>query len=196
MSTRDCYLDITQEMKIDHDNVRDLFDRYHRASSRKLKGMIANTLIREMAIHGEAKELSVYNDYPQIGLGDAVARNKEDSAEIKACVHDADVARRTSDEYDVILSCAISAFLAHAKQEEDQQLPLVRKRLTPEESDKMARAFLKARTKVPTRPHSYGPQTGGIGQKAVCMPARIQDMVVETIEGREFVELKYHHPTV
>ena len=40
---------------------------------------------------------------------------------------------------------------------------------------KVARAFLKARTMVPTRPHPSAPQTGGMAQKVAGMPAAAQD---------------------
>lgn len=67
------WLDVTKEIKIDHDNVRDLFDRcvcvlagtciafaqnkyrYKAATSLNDKKLIANTLIREMSIHGDAE---------------------------------------------------------------------------------------------------------------------------------------------
>ncbi len=77
---------------------------------------------------------------------------------------------------------------------------------------KIARAFLKARTTVPTRPHPWAPQTGGIAQKVAGMQGAFLDkvrdalatalvvmltvlrQVVETVEGRRFVDLKYEHP--
>ena len=48
-------LDVTQEIKLDHDNVRDLFERFKSATDKDQRAMIANTLIREMAIHGDAE---------------------------------------------------------------------------------------------------------------------------------------------
>jgi hypothetical protein len=66
------WLDVTKEIKIDHNNVRDLFSRcacvvasgtafayekrrYKAASELNEKKLIANTLIREMSIHGDAE---------------------------------------------------------------------------------------------------------------------------------------------
>jgi hypothetical protein len=66
-------LEVTKEIQIDHDNVRDLFDRcihllagirkraysdkfrYKIATALHEKKIIANTLIREMSIHGDAE---------------------------------------------------------------------------------------------------------------------------------------------
>jgi hypothetical protein len=58
----------------------------------------------------------------------------------------------------------------------------------------MAREFLKARTMVPQRPHPKAPQTGGVAQKAAGTFGSVHDKIVEKLEGREYVELKYRHP--
>ncbi|KAI0636684.1 hypothetical protein C8Q77DRAFT_518191 [Trametes polyzona] len=234
MATASGFLDVTHEIKLDHDNVRDLFERcvhpafcagslsrrcrllsrYKAATDLNEKMVIANTLIREMAIHGDAEEVSVYNDYGSLGLGDTAAHNKEEHAEIKRLVYDADATRMTKPEYDNVLRKAVTAFITHAKEEEDEQFPLILQKLTPEQNDKVARAFLKARTMVPTRPHPWAPQTGGIAQKAAGLQGAFHDkvclddlprcgvvsltpviQVVETIEGRQFVDLKYQHPS-
>jgi hypothetical protein len=60
-------------------------------------------------------------------------------------------------------------------------------------TQEFARAFLEARNKVPTRPHPWAPQSGGVAQKLAGMQATVHDKVVEKLGGREFVELKFHH---
>ena len=69
-------LEVTQEIRIDHDNVRDLLSRFKTESDPEMKKAIANTLVREMAIHSDAEEISVYNRYKEIGLGDTAEHNK------------------------------------------------------------------------------------------------------------------------
>lgn len=128
-------LDVAHEIKVDHNNVRDLFQRYTAASDPADKTAIANTLIREMAIHGDAEEVSVYNEYSALSLGSTAVHNKEEHAEIKRLVYDADAARVDSPGYDGVLEKAVTAFLTHAKEEEDEQLPLIVSKLTPEEND-------------------------------------------------------------
>ncbi|KAI9067110.1 hypothetical protein FKP32DRAFT_1588925 [Trametes sanguinea] len=189
-------LDVTKEIKIDHDNVRDLFDRFKAATDLKEKAILANTLVREMAIHGDAEEISVYNDYSVLGLGDTAAHNKEEHAEIKRLVYDADTTSVDKPEFSSVIERAVTTFLTHAKEEEDDQHPIMRQKLSPEDSDKLARAFLKARTKVPTRPHPAAPQTGGIAQKAAGMQAHLHDKVVETVTGRDFADLRFKHPQI
>ncbi|KAI8993762.1 hypothetical protein BD414DRAFT_513444 [Trametes punicea] len=189
-------LDVTKEIKIVHDNVRDLFDRFKAATDLKEKAILANTLVREMAIHGDAEEVSVYNDYSALGLGDTAAHNKEEHAEIKRLVHSADTTSVDKPEYTSVIERAVTAFLTHAKEEEDDQHPIMRDRLSPEDNDKLARAFLKARKMVPTRPHPAAPQTGGLAQKAAGMQAHVHDKVVESFTGRDFADLRFTHPEI
>ncbi|EPQ57933.1 hypothetical protein GLOTRDRAFT_56434 [Gloeophyllum trabeum ATCC 11539] len=187
-------LDVLEEIKLDHDNVRDLWSRFQAATSREEKASIANTLIREMAVHGDAEEISVYNDYQRLGLPGTAEHNKEEHAEIKKAVYNADSASTKQDDYDEVLGKAVKAFITHAQEEENEQFPTIKAKLTPEENDKLAREFLKARRMVPTRPHPAAPQTGGVAQKAAGAFGSLHDKVVETVGGREFVELKYKHP--
>ncbi|KAI0702976.1 hypothetical protein C8T65DRAFT_655250 [Cerioporus squamosus] len=189
-------LDVCHEIKLDHDNVRDLFERYKATTNRDEKATIANTLVREMAIHGDAEEVSVYNDYSTLGLGDTAAHNKEEHHEIKQLVYKADSTSVASPEYDEVITKAVTTFLTHAKEEEDEQHPIMRQKLSPQDNDKLARAFLKARKVVPTRPHPAAPQTGGVAQKAAGAVGALQDKVIEKAGGREFAALKYTHPEI
>ncbi len=109
--------------------------RYKKTADGDQKAVIANTLIREMAIHGDAEEVSVYNDYANLGLGDAVAHNKHEHKEVKDAVYAADRARMARADYDQVLEKAVHTFLSHAKEEEDDQLPLIRARLSPQDND-------------------------------------------------------------
>ncbi|KAJ7364401.1 hypothetical protein DFH08DRAFT_681083 [Mycena albidolilacea] len=186
-------LNIAHEIKLDHDNVRELWTRFQTASPQD-KPVIANTLIREMAIHSDAEEISVYNDYARLGLPDTAEHNKEEHAEVKKLVYQADSTSVKHDDYDSILGQAVNGFLTHAKEEEDMQHPKMLAHLSPEENDKMAREFLKARTMVPQRPHPKAPQTGGVAQKAAGTFGSVHDKIIEKLEGREYVELKYRHP--
>ena len=108
---------------------------YKQTADQDQKRAIANTLIREMAIHGDAEEISIYNDYVALGLGDTAKHNKEEHAEVKRAVYDADATSMSHDDYDKVLEKAVNTFLTHAKEEEDEQHPLIRQKLSPEEND-------------------------------------------------------------
>lgn len=59
----------------------------------------------------------------------------EEHAEIKRLVHEVDTASTNSSDFDAIVSRAVTAFITHAKEEEDEQLPLIRQKLSPEDND-------------------------------------------------------------
>ncbi|KAJ8083349.1 hypothetical protein PM082_009221 [Marasmius tenuissimus] len=209
-------LDIAREIKLDHDNVRDLFERFKLATSKDEKGIIANTLIREMAVHSDSEEISVYNDLGKYGLEDTASHNREEHAEVKKLVYAADDASIDQADYDQIMGRAVTAFLEHAKEEEEQQLPKLVSKLKPGESDvcavssfltrmvkanlvlfkALAREFLKARVKVPSRPHPSAPVSGGVAQKAAGMQGKFHDKIIETLGRRKFTDVKYAHPEV
>lgn len=137
---------------------------------------------------------------------------------MKKRVYDADATVVTHPDYDAIMAKAVNAFLSHAEEEENDQLPVLRSKVSAEVNDvrallhpslclvlscayspglhiqKLARDFLEARTKAPKRPHPWAPQTGGIAQKAAAAQGRVHDSVIEVLGGREYVELKYEHP--
>ena len=49
---------------------------------------------------------------------------------------------------------------------------------------------------VPSRPHPWAPQSGGLAQKAAGLQGKVHDKIIETVMGRDFIapeELKYKH---
>ncbi|KAH8800547.1 hypothetical protein DL96DRAFT_1699255 [Flagelloscypha sp. PMI_526] len=185
-----------QQIAVDHDNVRDLFRRFKAEQDKTQQAILANTLIREMAIHSDSEEISVYNDLGKYGLGNIAAHNREEHAEVKKLVYAADDASIDQGDYVAIMSAAVEGFLDHAGEEERDQLPKLVEKLSAEENDALAREFLKARRVVPTRPHPSAPVSGGIGQKAAGLQGKLHDKVIETLGGRKFADVKYAHSEV
>lgn len=143
-------------------NLNSIDARYKNETNSETKVTIANTLIREMAIHGDAeyvwlslffissahsllayREVSVYNHFPSLGLGDTEAHNKEEHAEIKKLVYKADTTSTSHDNYDQVLIKAVTTFISHAQEEENDQFPKIKASLTPEASDVGVVAFVK-----------------------------------------------------
>ncbi|EIW63044.1 uncharacterized protein TRAVEDRAFT_141682 [Trametes versicolor FP-101664 SS1] len=161
-------LDVTKEIKLDHDNVRDLFDRFTAATDLTEKASLAHTLVREMAVHGDAEERSVYLDYSILGL--AADHNKEDHAEIERLVDAAGKTAVDKPEFAAVIARAVTTFLTHCKEEEDEQHPVMRQKLSPQDSDKLARAFLKARSKVSARSNASALQTASFAPLRFAHP--------------------------
>ncbi|KAF9262558.1 hypothetical protein L218DRAFT_903474 [Marasmius fiardii PR-910] len=192
-------LNIATEIKLDHDNVRargQLSSLFKAATTKDEKGILANTLIREMAIHSDAEEITLYNEFKKYGLGETAEHNKEEHAEVKRLVYEADDASLDDPNYDQTMTKAVTNFIKHAEEEEASQLPMMTSKLSPEQNDAIAREFIKARGMVPTRPHPSAPQTGGVAQKAVGMKGKFHDKIVEVLGRRKFTDLKYSHPNL
>ncbi|TFY71003.1 hypothetical protein EVG20_g1993 [Dentipellis fragilis] len=172
-------LDVTKEIKIDHDNVCDLWCRFCAVHALHFdeKVAIANTLMREMVAHSDAEETSVFNDYPHLGLPGAAERNKEMFAKVKHLVCDVSTA---DPDYDIVLDKAVKNFIVHAVNEEDEQHPILLAHLTPEENDRVARAFIRA--------HKMA------SERATVETTDIQDKVVENTGRRQYVDVKFQHP--
>jgi hypothetical protein len=86
------------------------------------------------------REVSVYNEMAKLGLGDTAEHNKEEHLQVKKLVNDADTTPAHADNYDDILARAVTAFDTHAKEEEQDQLPLLATKITPEQNDVRAAA--------------------------------------------------------
>ena len=77
----------------------------------------------------------MYNDYAAVGLGDVATHNKEDHAEVKKLVYAADSHGFGKPDYDDVLARAVTAFDTHAREEETDQLPVLRQKLSPQDND-------------------------------------------------------------
>ncbi|KAI0707655.1 hypothetical protein C8Q76DRAFT_696040 [Earliella scabrosa] len=137
-------LDVAQIIKADHDNIRDLFMRFKTAGDTE-KIAIGNTLLREMSVHGDAEDTSVYNTFEQEGLAKMAELDRKEHENIKQLIKQADKAHPGSDDYADFIKRAVDEFLNHADEEERDQLTKVTSKLSAEENDKVARKFLKAR---------------------------------------------------
>ncbi|CDR88139.1 uncharacterized protein SPSC_03725 [Sporisorium scitamineum] len=193
MSTRR----LLDEIKVDHDNIRDLLDRFKDAHKRKdenLCSAIVNTIIHEAAVHSDAEELSVYKLMEKVGMNTTAEKDRDDHLAVKNAMAELDQHSISAAGIDVFASHVYNArnlFIDHALEEENDQLPQLCSKLTKEEESKAVDDFLYARKLAPTRPHPAAPQTGGIAQKTVGAMGKAVDKAVEA--GRKFVDVKHRH---
>ena len=75
-------LDIATQIRIDHDNIRDLFSRFKAVTSSgpdpKVESpeAVANTVVREVIVHCEAEEGVVYRKFDEVGMGGYAANDR------------------------------------------------------------------------------------------------------------------------
>ncbi|TFK53967.1 hypothetical protein OE88DRAFT_1654394 [Heliocybe sulcata] len=133
--------DVLATIKADHDNVKSLFGKYKAASGSE-KTTLAMTLITEMKAHSAAEDASIYADYSKFGL--SAASNKQDHAEINKMIADASAA--CSNE--AVVTKAVTTFIAHSDEEESQQWPAIKAKLSSSESASLASQFVNAKKSV------------------------------------------------
>lgn len=202
---------VAREIKIDHDNIRDLYERLKKAyGSHDVEEVeaLANTIVRETAIHGEAEELSIYPAMDKYGLRKEAEEDRHQHLEIKKRMHNVDSLlgafssnkndKAKLDELVQAASTAIEVLLNHAKEEEEKDLPrlqdLIKKGANSDsdkEDNKLIKDFLKARKMAPTRPHPTASQSGGVAQAAMGAASKPLDAAIHTT--RRLASLKYEH---
>lgn len=95
--------------------------------------MIANTIIREMAIHSDAEEVSWYNEFQKVGMEvkfratifefqtqrweqDDAEHDKKEHAELKRIVYQLDDMKVDDPKYEKVLEEMYQSFEHHAKE--------------------------------------------------------------------------------
>ncbi|KAG9093666.1 hypothetical protein FS749_013979 [Ceratobasidium sp. UAMH 11750] len=190
-------LDYYNEIKVDHDNVRDLYKRFteaHKNRDEKLMNDIANTIVHEAALHSDGEELSIYKVLDTHGLHDAAEKDRAEHQEVKQAMSHVDsnsVSSLGMDDFAAAVEKACNMFIQHAEDEENVQYKQLSAILNQEEKALLAHDFLKARQMAPSRPHPSAPQTGGAGQKIMGTMGKPVDAAVTSM--RTFVDLKYKH---
>ncbi|KAK4050467.1 hypothetical protein OIV83_003537 [Microbotryomycetes sp. JL201] len=189
-------LNTIDEIITDHNNIKDLFKRYKNETDRDKKAMIVNTMIREIAIHSEAEEATVYKSLEKESEADA-NHFRDEHQQLEETLYSLDYTNMDRQpDFDKKLEHGIIMFLKHSAEEESEpgQLAKLSKTLSPEDNDALAKEFLQYRDLVPTRPHPSAPQSGSVVHKALGAVTRGHDRIIEMMTGRDFVDLKYQHP--
>ncbi|KAJ9477316.1 Hemerythrin domain-containing protein [Pseudozyma hubeiensis] len=188
---------LIDEIKVDHDNIRDLHKRFndaHKSGDQDLCEAIVNTIIHEAAVHSDAEELSIYKLMERFNMASAAKKDRDDHQQVKQAMSELDTHQISGGGLDVFaqkVDKACRLFIEHAEEEENDQLPRLCKELSADEHSKAVDDFLSARKMAPTRPHPSAPQSGGMTQKLAGGMSKPLDKAVEM--GRKLVDVKHHH---
>ncbi|TNY23128.1 hypothetical protein DMC30DRAFT_67900 [Rhodotorula diobovata] len=190
--------DVYSEIITDHNNVKDLYQRYKQATNKDEKATLVNTIIHELAVHSEAEEVraplvsppascraasltlraparrqvSVYNDLEKRGLASESKLLRDEHEELEKQLYSVDWTKVDSADFAPKFEKAIQLFIQHSDREEDEILKDLSSKLSPEDNDRLAKEFLAKRNVVPTRPHPAAPQGGGAVQKVLGMATK------------------------
>lgn len=142
-------------LKAQHNLIEDMFDQVLHATDPKAREEPFATLRQLLAVHETAEEMVVH---PRVrredDAGDAIvdARLKEehDAKELLSAIEKLDI---TSDEFIAELTKLREAVLDHARQEEDEEFPVLKRKVDTDDLKRMGAAVRAAEAIAPTRPH-------------------------------------------
>lgn len=150
-------MDALQLLTADHNRVRGLFKRFSSAEEEdKYEAMaeLQQTIFNELEVHTQIEE-EVF--YPQVkdaseDIGDTVAESFEEHHVVKVLMSEIKELQAKDDVFAAKMKVLIENVEHHAKEEEEELFPDVRKALGAEKLDKMAKSLeeLKARLGAPT----------------------------------------------
>ncbi|KZT24252.1 hypothetical protein NEOLEDRAFT_1179498 [Neolentinus lepideus HHB14362 ss-1] len=152
--------DVLATIKADHDNVKSLFGKYKAATGSE-KVTLAMTLITEMKAHSAAERVLAsmddcsYTDpwrsgmppstlTTPAGVSTLLPTSVKEHAEINKMLADAAAAASN----DAVVTKAVTTFIAHSDEEENQQWPAIKAKMSASESATLATQFVAAKKSV------------------------------------------------
>ncbi|BGP58267.1 hypothetical protein JCM8202v2_005928 [Rhodotorula sphaerocarpa] len=169
------------EIVVDHNNVKDLYHQYKSATNKDERATLVNTIIRELALHSEAEEVGVYNVLEEKGFSKESAAFRNEHEQLEKVLWSVDWTKTDDPEFQPKFEQAIDLFIQHSDREEEDVLKSLKAELSGEENAKLASDFV---------------QSGGVVQKALGLQTKFHDKVVETLQGKSFIDeadLKWQH---
>jgi hemerythrin superfamily protein len=158
--TRDERPDALKLLKQDHDEVRELFRRFDGAGDRahKTKARVVRQLIEELAKHSAIEEQIFYPAVREItGDDDAVFEGLEEHHIVKWTLSELDGMDPQDERFDAKVTVLKELVLHHAKEEERDMFPQVRKALSSADLRDLGEQMEKAKKAAPTHPHPRSP---------------------------------------
>jgi len=175
---------ISKRIISDHRAFFNLYDQYKTESNPEMRDRIANTIIREVAIHSTAEEVVVY---PVIEKNfengrDHAQRLRAEHQDVKNDLYNFDSTKDPG-----LLSKIMSELRKHIEYEEGQEIPMLMSKLSTSEDQSLVTQWDKTRTTVPTRPHPSAPDKGGLTKAAAGMASKPLDLLMDTT--RQYVDV-------
>jgi hemerythrin superfamily protein len=148
-------MDATKLLKHDHDNVRDLAERFRSASEdgdAEKARRIAEEICMELDVHAEIEESIFYPQIRDLGveeLSDLVAESIEEHHMVKVMIREIRGLADSSDQKLVAKTTVLIENVEHhASEEEEEMFPKVREQMTAEELEAMGTELERARRDV------------------------------------------------
>ena len=153
-------IDAIKLLKQDHQEVKGLFERFDAAGDRahKTKAKLVRQIIEELARHSAIEEQIFYPAVRELtGDDDTVFESLEEHHIVKWTLSELDGMDPQNERFDAKVTVLKELVLHHAKEEERDMFPQIRKALSPAELRDLGEQLEKAKAMAPTRPHPRAP---------------------------------------
>ncbi|CAG8480134.1 6306_t:CDS:2 [Cetraspora pellucida] len=172
--------DIISEVLEDHNVIKDLNSRFMKEANPTEQQKIANTIIREIAIHSSTEEICAYPLIEKhIQDGKKIAdKSREEHLQLKKDLYELDKKKINDEGYKALLEKIIGEFENHIKDEENEIYPKLKASLTDKILMEEGEKYEKTRNTPPLE------TAAGIAQAPIDKGLdKLRDFV-ETIRGK------------
>jgi hemerythrin superfamily protein len=168
--------DALRILKQDHDEVEDLFKKFDAAGDGafKTKAKIVRQIIEDLSKHAAIEEQVFYPAVREyVGDENDVFEALEEHHVVKWVLSELDGMDPHDERYDAKVTVLKENVLHHAKEEEREMFPKVRKAVSPAHLRDLGQQLEKAKKIAPTHPHPRSPDeppanlVAGLGAAAV-----------------------------
>lgn len=177
---------VIQELKTDHREVEEMFDRIQALPPRDEKRKeVANEFTIELVRHSVAEEMYLYPAVREhLPGGDTVAdREIKDHATVEKLLKDLEKASVDDVHFDTLVGQVISEVSAHVADEEDNLFPALADVCSAAQLNDLGDKIRTAKKVAPTRPHPSAPDTPP-GNKLLAPGAGLVDRARDFVTGR------------
>lgn len=147
-----------------HRHIEKLFDEVQTTAG-EARVRAFDELRRMLSVHEAAEEIVTHPNATRHGAGDVVEARQEEEHEAKKLLSSLDGMDTASPDFEAGVARLRGMVMEHARNEEEQEFPLLLAEAEPAELEKMAAAVKAAEKVAPTHPHPR------VGESAVLNAA-------------------------
>jgi hemerythrin-like domain-containing protein len=151
--------DVVDILTTDHHEVLDLIAEIKRSAVAADRRDMADTVISELVRHSVAEEMYVYpamRKHLENG-NEAVQHDVEEHKELETTLKELEGVDADSAQFDGLIAQLESLLRDHVADEENEQFPELRAKISREDLVEMGRKVVTAKKIAPTRPHPAAP---------------------------------------
>jgi len=151
--------DIIAEIIDDHKVIKNLAQRFESEKNTDELQKIANTIIREIAVHSTCEEINLYPAFEKhFPNGKEMAdHSREEHLQVKKDLYKLDSMKVSDDGYHKLYEKMIKELKHHIDEEESDFLPKFQKAISKSDLENLGKKFANTRTTAPTHPHPDAP---------------------------------------